>query len=176
MAQLKINGNVKIGHVYECNLGLFKRNALPTAPDYTQQTTDDRTLAAENDYNYKIPNELIKNRPVIVIGKHKGQYIVVPISSTKEIDKKEHKNPDNVGFHVLLQQGDMPVTDHYDATRNRWAKSNLVTTVDGGRLRDLFDRGTQRFVPAHKVSDDTLLKVRHGVLISIGLRDLLNQD
>lgn len=173
MAQLKIAGNVKIGHVYECIFGLFKSTTQPQAPDFIQETTTDKASAVDDDYNYRIPNELIKKRPVIVIGKHRGLYIVVPISTTRETDKKEAKNPDVVGFHVKLEDNDMPVTSRYAAGEERWAKSNMLATVDGGRLRDLYEPKTRRSVVAHKVSDATLLKVRHGVLISIGLRDML---
>lgn len=109
----------------------------------------------------------------MVIGKHKGQYIVVPISSTKETDRKPAKTPENVGFHILLQPGDMPVTARYVQEKERWAKSNLLMTIDGGRLTDIYDTGVNQFVAAHKISDDTLLKIRHGVIISIGLRDML---
>ncbi|MBI6169354.1 type II toxin-antitoxin system PemK/MazF family toxin, partial [Serratia marcescens] len=127
-------------------------------------------------YNYRIPNEMIKKRPVVVIGKHKGQYIVVPISSTKETDKKPAKNPENVGFHIMLQPGDMPVTAKYEQGKARWAKSNLLVTIDGSRLTDIYDIGTGQFVVAHKISDDTLLKIRQGVIISIGLRSILIQQ
>ena len=172
MAILRIDGNVKIGHIYECNFGMFKKNEVPQA-EQPQAVTKDKDEAATGDYNYRIPNEMIKKRPVVVIGKHKGQYIVVPISSKKEVDKKPAKNPENVGFHILLQPGDMPVTARYVQEKERWAKSNLLMTIDGGRLTDIYDTEANQFVPAHKISDDTLLKIRHGVIISIGLRDML---
>ncbi len=174
MAILRINGNVKIGHIYECNFGMFKKNEAPQAGQ-NQPVTKDKDEAATDDYNYRIPNEMIKKRPVVVIGKHKGQYMVVPISSTKETDKKPAKNPENVGFHILLQPGDMPVTARYVQEKARWAKSNLLMTIDGGRLTDIYDTETDQFVAAHKISDETLLKIRHGVIISIGLRDMLPQ-
>ena len=166
MARLKITGNVRIGHIYECELGLFKHTD-------GVNITSIRSEACENDYNYKIPNEIIKKRAVIVIGKHRGLYLVVPISSTEETDRKPHKNPENTGLHTRLQANDFPETHHYESGRSRWAKSNLVSSVDGGRLRDIFNRNTSNFVPAHRVSDDTLKNVRKGVIIAIGMRDLL---
>ncbi len=167
MAQLKITGNVRIGHIYECEFGFFKHtNGI--------NVTSNRDEAIEDDYNYKIPNEIIKKRPVIVIGKHKGLYIVVPISSTEETHRKPHKNPENTGLHTRLQAIDFPETHHYRTNITRWAKSNLVSSVDGGRLRDIFNHNTRAFVPAHRISDDTLKKVREGVIIAIGMRDLLH--
>lgn len=170
MAQLKISGNVKIGRIYECYFGLFKK-LNPT--NQNDSTTSDKQDAAEDDYNYRIPNELVKKRAVVVLGKHRGQYIVVPISSTQETDKKAHKIPENTGMHVRLEQGDMPVTQRYVEGKDRWAKSNLVMTVDGGRLRDIFDAGNDNFIPAHRVSDETLERIRYGVLISIGMGALI---
>ncbi|MDF5456929.1 hypothetical protein HKB36_06810, partial [Vibrio parahaemolyticus] len=159
MARLKISGNVRIGHIYECEFGLFKHTDGVS-------TTSNRDFACEDDYNYRIPNEIIKKRAVVVIGKHRGLYLVVPISSTKETDKKPHKNPEVTGLHTKLQAGDFPETHHYEVGKERWAKSNLVCSVDGGRLRDIFNRNTNGFIPAHKVSDETLKKVREGVLIA----------
>ncbi|PKG73036.1 hypothetical protein CXF86_19770 (plasmid) [Shewanella sp. GutCb] len=165
MAKLRISGNVRIGHIYECNFGLFKKNATEATPSKHE--------AVENDYNYRIPNEIIKKRAVVVIGKHRGQYIVVPISSTEETDKKPAKNPENKGFHVRLGLDDFPVTKHYLAEKIRWAKSNLVSTIDGGRLTDIYDSNIPANIPAHKVSDETLREIREGVIISIGMNDLL---
>lgn len=170
MAQLKIAGNVKIGHIYECELGLFKRRQ-PAAGE--PLATSDKNDAVDDDYNYAIPNELVKKRLVVVIGKHKGQYIIVPISSTKETHRQEHKEPEKRGFHILLSAGDMPVTTRYIAGRARWAKSNLVMTVDGGRLRDIYDPSVRRCIAAHAVTEATLARIRYGVMISIGLGSLV---
>ena len=172
MAMLRINGNVKIGHIYECDFGMFKKNESPQSGEI-QKVTKHKDEATDDDYNYRIPNELIKKRPVVVVGKHRGQYMVVPISSTEETDKKPAKNPEKVGIHVLLQHGDMPVTGRYTLEKKRWAKSNLLTTIDGARLTDIYDIEKQDFIAPQKISDETLLKIRHGVIISIGLRDML---
>ena len=166
MARLKIHGNVKIGHVYECSFGLFKHvDGI--------NTTDKRNYASEVDYNYRIPNEMIKKRAVVVIGKHRGLYLVVPISSTEETHHKKHKNPELTGLHTKLLQEDFPETHHYEAGRNRWAKSNLVCSVDGGRLSDIYNKNIGALINAHKISAATLKKVRDGVVIAIGMRDLI---
>ena len=164
MSQLKIAGNVKIGHVYDCIFGEFK--------NINGGTTSNRDEAVL-DYNYRIPNEIVKNRLVIVIGKHRGQYNVVPVSSTKEIAKRKDKEPEFKGFHVMLDVNDIPTTPRYSYGVHRWALCNLVTTIDGGRLRDLYNSKLKKSVPSQKVSDDTLKKIREGVIISIGMRDLI---
>ncbi|KUM52197.1 type II toxin-antitoxin system PemK/MazF family toxin [Rheinheimera sp. EpRS3] len=166
MAQLKINGNVKIGHIYECEFGMFKKKM-------DGLTTSDKDDAVQDDYNYRIPNEMIKRRAVVVVGKHRGQYVVVPISSTKETANRVEKEPESKGFHVPLKLGDFPVTKRYEAETARWAKSNLVTTIDGGRLRDIYDDVQQSHILAHQMSEDTLKKVREGIIISIGMNSLL---
>lgn len=169
MAQLKIKGNVRIGHIYECFFGNFKHID-------GDNTTSSKHEACEDDYNYRIPNEMIKKRAVVVIGKHRGQYIVVPISSTKETHKKEHKEPENTGLHTKLTNEDFPETHHYTNDRDRWAKSNLISTIDGGRLRDIYNENIGGLIVAHKVTDETLLKIRHGVFIAIGMRDSISDN
>ncbi|MCQ9091251.1 type II toxin-antitoxin system PemK/MazF family toxin [Vibrio alginolyticus] len=165
MSQLMIKGNVRIGHVYDCLFGQYKKQG----GGLTTVRAD-----AALDYNFPIPNEIIKTRLVVVIGKHRGQYIVVPISATKEHAKKETKEPEYQGFHVRLEHTDIPTTPRYPYGVDRWALCNLITTVDGGRLRDLYHSDQKTNVEAQKVSDVTLLKIREGVIISIGMRDILN--
>ena len=167
MAQLQINGNVRIGHIYECEFGLYKKiNGGNTAK---------KEEAVINDYDYRIPNEMVKKRAVVVVGKHGGGYLVVPISSTKETAKKKDKEPEAKGFHIKLSTEDFPETERYLSSTERWAKSNLVTSIDGGRLRDIYDKKTRKYIAAHKISDETLKKVREGIVISIGMNDLLDK-
>lgn len=162
MAQTRVDGQIRIGHIYECDFGRFKKAGAGS------DTTVDRDEADETAYNYSIPNELIKRRAVVVIGKHRGLYLVVPVSSTFENGPKPHKVPENFGMHVQMG-GDFPVTGRYTAGKKRWAKSNLVQAVDGGRLTDIFDLAIKKNIPAHQVSENTLLKIRYGVMISMGL-------
>lgn len=166
MAQTRVAGQIRIGHIYECEFGLFKKVAEGV------DTTVARDEADDTAYNYRIPNELIKRRAVVVIGKHRGLYLVVPVSSTFENGPKPHKVPENSGMHVQMG-GDFPVTARYTAGKARWAKSNLVQAVDGGRLTDVFDPATRKNIPAHQVSENTLLKIRYGVMISMGLGKML---
>lgn len=167
MSQLKIKGNVRIGHVYDCLFGQFKKKGGGTT-----SLKDEADL----DYNYRIPNEIVKTRLVVVVGKHRGAYIVIPVSATKEQAKKQTKEPEYQGFHVKLQSTDIPATNRYPYGVDRWALCNLVTTVDGGRLRDLYDAENNCCVDAHKVADDSLKKIREGVIISIGMRDILTEN
>lgn len=136
-------------------------------------TTDSRDMAVDNDYNYRIPNEIIKKRAVVVIGKNNGQYIVIPISSKKAMHKKAFKEPANTGLHVLLKEEDLPKAGKYSQVKNRWAKCDLITTVDGGRLRDIYDAESERHAQAHPITSDTLLKIRYGVMMAIGLREII---
>lgn len=175
MARLKINGNVKIGCIYECNFGLYKEKGTSTG------TTKDRNLADINNLNYRIPNELIKRRPVIVVSKHRGLCIVVPISTTKETHKKETKVPENQGIHVKLSPNDFPVGSHqYDNQVDMWAKCNLVTCIESGRLNDLFagvdENNNKIFLDAFKIPEDTLQKIREGIVKSIGFDGLLKNS
>lgn len=170
MAKLNTNGHIRIGHVYECIFGLFKRLQPDEAGNLTTVNKDEADSTA---YDYRIPVELVKKRAVVVIGKHKGQYIVVPISSTQATDKKPHKYPESMGTHIRLTECDLPQRGKYSEFKPRWAKCDLVTTVDGGRLRDIFDTEAHAHVPAHAVTSNTLLEIRYGVMRAIGLRDLV---
>ncbi len=165
MAQLKVAGNVRNGYIYECFLGNYKSNS--------EGTTTNRDEACETEYNYRIPNEMIKKRPVVVIGKHRGQYLIVPISSTKETHKKVQKEPENTGLHTKLQADDFPETHHYAAGKDRWAKSNLICAIDGGRLRDIYNNNVSGHIPAHKITDESLRNIREGVIIAMGMRDII---
>ena len=174
MARVIVKDNIRIGHVYECIFGLFKKlpHYIGDDPD-SPATTTLKHEAVENDYDYRIPNELIKKRAVVVIGKNSGQYVVVPVSSTQAIHKKPRKYPEALGLHVRLLEEDLPNAGKYADTKPRWAKCDLVTTVDGGRFRDIYDECSQRHVTAHAVTADTLRDIRYGVMRAIGLRDLI---
>lgn len=171
MAQLRIKGNVRIGCIYDCNFGLYKEKG-----SVTKTTTDHHN--AELNFNYRIPQELIKKRPVIVVSKHRGLCVVVPISTTKEIHKKESKIPENQGLHVKLTSNDFPKNSYqYDNREDMWAKCNLVSCIDAGRLSDLFSKidenGQKIFVETFKIPDETLFKIRLGILKAIGCSALL---
>lgn len=173
MAMTKIAGNVKIGGIYECDFGLFKANSELCA----MNTTSNADQALSDDLNYKIPHELIKKRPVIVIGKHRGLSLVVPISTTKELHKKASKISENQGIHIKLNETDFPAGAYkYQNDIDMWAKCNLISHVDNGRLRDLRSSlDTSQHLPVFIVSPETLEKIRTGVLLSIGMKPLLDK-
>lgn len=165
MAQLRINGNVKIGGIYECNLGSYKHKTA------NNQFTNKPNEAAVDDYNYPIPLEIVKKRVVVVIAKDRGLCTIVPISSTKEQFQKASKDPVAKGIHTLLGE-DFPTTHHYQP-RDRWAKSNLVRTIDASRLTDIYCENHGGFIPTYQIDEVTLKKIRYGVITHIGLRDLV---
>lgn len=175
MAILKIKGNVKIGGIYECDFGLYKE--IGTVTNVTKSAEN----ADINNLNYRIPNELIKRRPVVVISKHRGLCLVVPISTTKEVHRKESKIPENQGIHVKLTENDFPANSYYYSNKvDMWAKCNLVTSIDSGRLRDLYSgkdsEGKKVFLDVFTIPEETLLKIRHGIIKSIGLQEILKKD
>jgi uncharacterized protein YifN (PemK superfamily) len=166
LAEHKIAGNLQIGGIYECNFGSYK--------SINGGTTEQRDEADSSKLDYRIPNEMIKCRPVIVISKHRGVCTVIPVSTTRE---KEHKNPkkDPIknGICVPLQ-GFIPTTHFYDSTTPCWGVCYSAQTVDIGRLRDIFDKSTGKHVSA-SVTADILLKLRFGVVKAIGLPSLVPQ-
>lgn len=163
MALHKIRGNLRIGGIYECNFGSFKC----TSGGHTEK----RDEADDSDLNYRIPNEMIKLRPVVVINKHRGLCTVIPVSSTRE---KEHKNPKkdvvNMGICVSMQ-GHIPKTHFYDDSPC-WGVCYAAQTIDIGRLRDIYDKTTKTFVTA-TVPSELLLKLRFGVVKAVGLTSLV---
>lgn len=161
VALTRVAGQIRIGHVYECDFGRFKKAG-------SNAVTSDRDEADTTAYDYRIPNEMVKRRAAVVIGKHRGLYLVVPVSSTYEGDKKAHKIPENTGMHVPMG-ADFPETQRYVKGKQRWAKCNLVQSIDGGRLTDIFDHAINKNIPAYKVSEETPLKIRYGVMISMGM-------
>lgn len=167
MAERKISGNLQIGGIYECNFGSYKSTV--------GGITEKRDEADCNDLNYRIPNEMIKCRPVVVISKHRGVCTVIPVSTTRE---KENRNPkkDLVenGICVPLQ-GLIPTTHFYDSTTPCWGVCYSAQTIDIGRLRDIFDKNTQKYVSAN-VTPEVLLKLRFGVVKAIGLPSLVPRE
>lgn len=166
MAVHRIAENIRIGGIYECNFGSYKC--------VNGGLTESRADADEADLNYRIPNEMIKRRPVVVINKHRGLCTVIPISSTRE---KPHKNPKkdvvNQGICVPLQ-GYIPIT-HFYKNDPCWGVCYAAQTIDIGRLRDIYDKNTSLYVKA-TVPSEMLLKLRFGVIKSIGLESLVPVD
>lgn len=156
---------MRVGGIYECNFGSYK--SLVSGEEVTHSRDD----ADEENLNYRIPNEMIKRRPVVVIKKHRGLCMVVPVSATRE---KPHKNPrkDQVeqGICVPLSAW-IPQTRFYTG-KDCWGVCYAAQTIDIGRLRDIYDKNTGTFVNA-MVSDEMLLKLRFGIVKAVGLESLV---
>lgn len=173
MTKTRIYGRVRIGAVYECIFGDFKRDPdrgdPPAEGMALPLTTVDATEALTDDYNYRVPHEMIKKRAVVVIGRNRGQCIVVPISSKQTTANKQHKYPEALGIHIRLSEADTPPGGKYMEVKPRWAKADLVSCVDESRLRDIYCFHRRRHIDAHIVSPDTLQNIRFGVMKAIGM-------
>lgn len=166
MAQLKISGNVTVGGIYECDFGAYR--------SVGNGVTHSRDNAVDSDMNYRIPNEMIKRRPVIVISKHRGLCTVVPVSATREkVNRNPRKDLVHQGICVSLQ-GYVPETHFYDG-RDNWGVCYAAQTIDSGRLRDIYDRTTGSFKKS-VVPPELLLKLRFGVVKAIGLPSLVPEE
>lgn len=161
MAKIKVEGNIKIGFIYECIFGNFKNKD-------SLETTIDSKDADDENYDYRIPLEIIKKRAVVVIGKFKGQYIVIPISSTEDKNGKK-ESAESRGFHIRLKNNDLPLVGKYAESKVCWAKCNLITTVDGGRLRDIYDPSSKKYVNAHEMTSDSMNAIKLGIMKIIGI-------
>lgn len=162
-----IRTNPKRGDIYECVFGHFlpEDAARPMGP------------FRKDDYNYRIPNEIRKRRPVVVLGERNSQFIVIPISTREDIAKHAHKTAAFQGIHVLIPDGSIPLTDHYRTHTNCWAKADLIQSVDVKRLRE-FPKGDGTHVIG-KVAPEILRTIEEAVLRSIGLMEkkrLLKED
>ena len=156
---------MNVGGVYECNFGSYKS----TITD--EEITHIRDDADDNNLNYRIPNEMIKCRPVVVIKRHRGLCTVVPVSATRE---KEHRDPRK---DLVLQGICVPLEayiprTHFYVGKPCWGVCYAAQTIDAGRLRDIFDKNTGKFVSA-TVPSEMLLKLRFGIIKAIGLESLV---
>lgn len=146
-----INYSPKVGEVLECNFGLFSY-----CPE-TQRPLD-------NNFNGRIPPEIVKKRMVIVLnGKLDTGCLVVPISSTRNL------NGISKGLHVPLDPDNFRVTDFYDR-RERWAKTDLIQMVSRQRLYKLMDNG-QRF--DHYLSREVVTQIQLSVISAINATSLI---
>jgi uncharacterized protein YifN (PemK superfamily) len=131
------------------------------------ETTYDRS-----HFDSRIPHEIRKTRPVVIVGDHKGSYVVVPISSTLDTHNNPRKTGVGRGYHIELREGEMPVTHFYEAGLQRWAKANMVQAVDRYRLASIYCRKQKRVVQA-EVSQETLRLIQEAVVRVIGLSAML---
>lgn len=157
-----VQGNIKRGDILECHFG-----------DYLQITAVDGVIAYDRcSFNTRIPHEIRKTRPVVVIGDHKGQYMVVPISSTEDTHVNPRKSGAARGYHFVLPEGELPETHFYTAGTTRWAKANMMQAVDRHRLSSIYCKIRKAHICA-RVSKETLRAIQVAILRSIGGSDLL---
>lgn len=165
-----ISGNIKRGDILECNFGKYTEtlgeDGNPILDD------DGKVVFDRNNFDTRIPNEMRKTRPVLVIGEHKGQYLVVPISSTEDTHSNARKTGVGRGFHIQLANDVIPVTHFYTADVTRWAKANMVQSVDRYRLSSIYCKKTRSRLSV-AVDRTTLREVQEALIKAIGLPDVL---
>ncbi len=148
-----INYSPKVGEVLECDFGQFQYD-----PETQRPLTD--------NYNGRIPPEIVKKRMIIVLnGKLDSGCLVVPISSTRNLGGISK------GLHVPIEPNNFRVTNFYDM-RDRWAKTDLIQMVSRQRLYKLMDNG-QRF--DHYLSREIVTQVQLAVIKAISASTLLPQ-
>lgn len=157
-----IIGNIKRGDILECDFGNYKEVVGENG-----EVTFDRS-----HFDTRIPHEMRKTRPVLVIGDHKGQYLVVPISSTEDTHNNPRKTGVGRGFHIQLAADAIPVTHFYEAGVTRWAKANMVQSVDRHRLSNIYCKKRRERLHL-AVPTATLREVQEALIKAIGLPDLL---
>ena len=146
-----INYSPKVGEVLECDFGQFQLDPVTQSP-------------AMNNYDGRIPPEIVKKRMVIVLnGKLDSGCLDIPLSSTKNL------NGNSKGLHILLDPAHFRVTNFYDR-RDRWAKTDLVQMVSRQRLYKLMDNG-QRF--DHYLPRDVVTQVQLAVIKAISASSLI---
>ncbi|MFZ7321324.1 type II toxin-antitoxin system PemK/MazF family toxin [Comamonas jiangduensis] len=154
-----ISKNPKRGDIYECLFGHF----LPVDPAQPQGPF------RKDNFDYRIPNEIRKRRPVVILSDRSGQFIVVPISTREDIAKKAHKKAEAQGIHVRIPEGAIPETGFYKKGTLCWAKADLIQTVDVKRLRE-FPKGDGTHVTG-AVDGKTLQEIQDAVLRALGLKE-----
>lgn len=153
----KIRTNPTRGDVYDCVFGNYE----PLDPASPQGPF------SKSNMDRRIPNEIRKRRPVVIVGERHKQYLVVPISSSEDRHKKPHRTGEAVKLHVRLVGDEVPETDCYTPGTVRWAKTDLLQSVDEERLREFRCVDGQHRIG--KVAPEALLAIQHGVMRAIGL-------
>ena len=126
----------------------------------------------ECDFKGFIIPEMVKTRPVIIIGprlRHRGDLVTIVPLSTSPID-----TPEKWQVKVTFTKKPPPPFDADEA----WAICDLVCSVSRQRL-DRFRPPRPRYGQRQKwysaaIAKDDLEKVRHGVLCGLGMESLTN--
>lgn len=137
---------LKVGEILECDYGQFSS-----------------TFHVDGH----IPPEMVKKRLVVVLNaKLNGLAIVVPISSTKNLDGIKK------GYHIEIQPELVKNTSFYDK-RTRWAKSELIQAVSRHRLYLIYDKGVRiiQILPR-----DVVVKIQKAVIKAISANTLLDNN
>ncbi len=153
----KIRTNPRRGDIYDCVFGNYEpiNDTAPEGP-YRKDNLDRR-----------IPNEIRKRRPVVIVGERNKQFLVVPVSSSEDRHKKPHRTGEAMKLHIRLAGDEIPETGCYTPGTVRWAKTDLLQSVDEERLREFrCADGTHR---VGRVSPELLVSIQQGVMRAIGL-------
>jgi uncharacterized protein YifN (PemK superfamily) len=149
---MAINFKPKVGQVLECNYG-----------NYT--VDEDKKIIFNFDFH--IPNEMVKNRLVVVLNGRLGGCLVVPLSTTHDREKTAN--------NIHVEVGMVAIPDlHYFAQQTRWAKADLIQQVSKERLNRprRLDRGN-----AEICLDRALVeKIQRAVIKTIGAASLLHVE
>lgn len=165
-------GNIKRGDILECDFGNYKETVDAEGNPVLDQNGN--VVFDRGYFDARIPHEIRKTRPVLVIGDHKGQYIIVPISSTEDTHNNPRKTGVGRGFHIQLAHDAIPVTHFYEAGVTRWAKANMVQCVDRYRLSSIYCKNRRERLHL-SVSHQTLRDVQEAVVKAIGLPELVTE-
>jgi len=151
-----ITTNPTRGDIYDCLFG----NYLPLDPSQPTGPFD------KTAYDHRIPNEMRKRRPVVVLGERNNQLLVAPISSTRDVHKKPHRTGEALGFHIKLTGNEIPDNGFYTIGVDRWVKVDLIQSVDVKRLREF--RMPDGSHMTGQLSRQTLAEVQLAVLRVLG--------
>lgn len=142
---MAINYSPKVGEILECDYGVFPTDANGQV-DQGKCTSDGR-----------IPPEMVKNRLVIVLnGRINNACVVVPMSSSQDIDKITR------GWHITVDANIIPSIGYF-TQKQRWAKADHVQQVSRKRLSNT----------SHHLPRDLVTEIQKAVLKVIGGASLL---
>jgi len=139
---------MKVGQVVECDFGLYK-------PD----------KHGKHHADGHIPPEMIKKRLAVLLNVKLGTgFVVVPLSSTQDVNKEQR------GYHVKIDPAFVPQTAFWTPC-DRWAKAELMQYVSLDRLFTMRDNNrnyVKRVLPRDLVAD-----IQRAVMTVIGGAALL---
>jgi len=145
---MAISYNPDVGEVLICDFGMFRVPPLTPSCDG------------------RLPPEMIKRRPVVVLSsKISKACIVVPLSTT--LDKAKL----NKGMHIEVPEDAIPEMAYFPS-KIRWAKSDLVGQVSHERLF-MLRAPSRSHTHKHYLSRELVAEIQKGVIKSICAYGLL---